>query len=215
MTTQFYVYSQDTGTGQKFLVTTNPNWNGPGVRLAGPFATQAAANAFVSGGGAQSALNMHITSQEQQFVGKWIVVPEGEAGQVVNALSQVGNAAKSLATLNIIGATKAVQQNAAAWTVAQLTTATQVSNAEQNGLQLYDTQAQAQAAANAQTQAQDNKTVTTPAWEQFLANLGNANTWIRVAKVVVGGTLLIVGISHLTGADNAVAAAARRVPLPI
>jgi len=49
----------------------------------------------------------------------------------------------------------------------------------------------------------------------FFNDLGSANTWIRVAKVVVGGVLLIVGLVHITGADNAVADAARKVPLPI
>jgi hypothetical protein len=49
----------------------------------------------------------------------------------------------------------------------------------------------------------------------FLGSLQNANTWIRVAKVVVGASLLIIGIAHMTGADNAVAQVARRAPLPI
>lgn len=49
----------------------------------------------------------------------------------------------------------------------------------------------------------------------FLGNLEKANTWVRVAKVVIGGTLVIVGVSHLTGADTAIARAARSVPLPV
>ena len=49
----------------------------------------------------------------------------------------------------------------------------------------------------------------------FFGALGQANTWIRVAKVIVGGVLLIVGLVHITGADNAVASVARKVPLPI
>lgn len=59
-------------------------------------------------------------------------------------------------------------------------------------------------------------------WEQgleaigsFFAKLGEANTWIRLVKVVAGGVLLIVGLVHITGADNAVASAARKVPLPV
>lgn len=59
-------------------------------------------------------------------------------------------------------------------------------------------------------------------WEQgleavgrFFASLGEANTWIRIAKVLIGGVLLVVGLVHITGADNAVASAARKVPLPI
>ena len=49
----------------------------------------------------------------------------------------------------------------------------------------------------------------------FFGELGQANTWIRVAKVIVGGALLVIGIAHITGADNAAASIARKVPLPI
>jgi hypothetical protein len=49
----------------------------------------------------------------------------------------------------------------------------------------------------------------------FFNNLGLASTWIRVAKVVIGGTLVVIGIAHMTGASNAIASTARKVPLPI
>lgn len=49
----------------------------------------------------------------------------------------------------------------------------------------------------------------------FFNKLGEANTWIRVAKVLVGGVLLIIGLAHMTGAGNAVATTARKVPLPV
>ena len=49
----------------------------------------------------------------------------------------------------------------------------------------------------------------------FFGALGEANTWIRVAKVAVGGLLLIIGLVHITGAGNAAANIARKVPLPI
>jgi hypothetical protein len=49
----------------------------------------------------------------------------------------------------------------------------------------------------------------------FFTRLTDASTWIRVGKVVIGGLLLIIGIVHITGAENAVATAARKVPLPI
>jgi hypothetical protein len=50
---------------------------------------------------------------------------------------------------------------------------------------------------------------------QFFSDLGKANTWIRVAKVVVGGLLLIIGLVHITGVGGAVADTARKVPVPI
>lgn len=49
----------------------------------------------------------------------------------------------------------------------------------------------------------------------FVGNLGQPATWIRVAKVIVGGALLLIGIAHMSGASSAVAQAARKVPLPI
>lgn len=136
---QWYVYSEDTGRGVQYFTSMNPSLSTTGVRVGGPFPSQAAANAFISSGAAGKGLGNAVNKQQQQFIGKWIVVPEGEGGKIVNALSQVGDAARSAATLNIIGAAKSVQQNAAAYTVAQLTNITQVNNAEQNGLELYDT----------------------------------------------------------------------------
>lgn len=59
-------------------------------------------------------------------------------------------------------------------------------------------------------------------WEQgleaigrFFASLSKGNTWIRITKVLIGGVLLVTGIVHITGAQGAVATAARKVPLPI
>ena len=58
-----------------------------------------------------------------------------------------------------------------------------------------------------------------PSWAAgltgLLANLTTAALWIRVAKIVVGGALLLIGVAHMTGASNAVASAARKVPLPV
>jgi len=39
--------------------------------------------------------------------------------------------------------------------------------------------------------------------EDFLQGLTSANLWIRVAKVTVGGVILIVGLVKLTGVDKA------------
>jgi hypothetical protein len=44
----------------------------------------------------------------------------------------------------------------------------------------------------------------------FLSTLGEANTWIRIAKVVAGGMILIVGLLKLTGADKAIGGAAAK-----
>lgn len=38
--------------------------------------------------------------------------------------------------------------------------------------------------------------------EQFLSILTERNLWVRVAKVAVGGALLIIGLAKMTGADR-------------
>lgn len=48
-----------------------------------------------------------------------------------------------------------------------------------------------------------------------VGKISGTNLVIRAAKVLIGGVLLIVGIVHITGVDNAVASVARKVPLPI
>lgn len=45
----------------------------------------------------------------------------------------------------------------------------------------------------------------------FFGDLSQANTWIRVAKVLIGGTLLIVGLAKLTGVDKQVAVLGKAV----
>lgn len=58
-----------------------------------------------------------------------------------------------------------------------------------------------------------------PSWADGLAGLLSAltarNLWIRAAKVVIGGALVLVAFAHMTGADNAIAATARKAPLPV
>jgi hypothetical protein len=52
-----------------------------------------------------------------------------------------------------------------------------------------------------------------PSWTNGLTNLlgdlTSKNTWLRVAKVVVGSIMIIVGLVKLTGADKAAAAVAK------
>jgi hypothetical protein len=91
----------------------------------------------------------------------------------------------------------------------------------------FATEAEAKTAQNPQQQSVNPVSDATNAAENsnaipglsqigdFFGALTDANTWIRVAKVIAGGTLLIIGIAHITGASNAVANAARKVPVPI
>lgn len=43
----------------------------------------------------------------------------------------------------------------------------------------------------------------------FFNKLGQANTWIRVAEVVLGIALIGIGIAHATGTDNAISRAVK------
>jgi hypothetical protein len=208
-TTKYYVYSVDTTTGTTYQIETSPTWNGPGVKLAGPFATKAAAQAFIKAN--PDALNKAVLKQDQARVGYWVVVPEGELGDIVNALSTALN---SNLLADAIGEIKGDLNPGSGdtYTITQLATATQVQNADTANLTLYSTKAAAQASADTLNVANGPKTGT--GWEQslenFLAAISSQNLWIRVAKVAIGGTLLIVGVAKMTGADVKIGGVVRK-----
>jgi hypothetical protein len=91
----------------------------------------------------------------------------------------------------------------------------------------YATQADAQTAAKAgkgsvqqNTNPLSGGTTTTGStnWYDSIGNffsaLSQSSLWIRVAKVLVGGALVIVGVAHLTGVDNKmISGATRALPL--
>ena len=102
------------------------------------------------------------------------------------------------------------------FSVKEAATAAEKATDEKAGDDLWFT---SEAAANAQSTETEGQ-IPDPlsgvdAIGAFFNSLGEAATWIRVAKVLVGGVLLLIGLAHMTGADNAVASAARKVPLPI
>jgi hypothetical protein len=86
----------------------------------------------------------------------------------------------------------------------------------------YATQALAQQAAAKATATATSTEVSLPnpltgvdAIGAFFNKLGDASTWIRVGKVVIGALLLVVGLVHITGVEGAAANIARKVPVPI
>jgi hypothetical protein len=85
----------------------------------------------------------------------------------------------------------------------------------------YATQAQAQTAASSATAEATSTEVSAPSIPglaqvgDFFGALTQSATWIRVAKVIVGGLLLVIGLVHITGISGAAADTARKVPLPI
>lgn len=64
------------------------------------------------------------------------------------------------------------------------------------------------AVTNTTPTPQANPVAGLTSWEtsltNFLGDLSSKNTWIRVAKVTVGGLILLVGLAKLTGADKAI-----------
>jgi hypothetical protein len=204
--TQYYVFSDDTMTGINYVISTNPAWDGPGVKVGGPFTTNAAAQAFIKNGSAAKGLSSTVLSQDQADVGQWIVVPEGEAGDIVNALSYVGNTLPS----DLLGVLKGDVNvgSGTTYTVVQLTTAQQVENAETASLPLYPTKAAAQAAATT-TNKSNNPSPGAGSLTTFLDFITSENGWKRVAKIVVGSAMILIGLFNLTGTDKAVATAAK------
>jgi hypothetical protein len=92
----------------------------------------------------------------------------------------------------------------------------------------FATLAQAHAAANPQQQspnpandlinAAENSTGILGTLAGFLGvpgHISGTNLVIRATKIIIGAVLLIYGITHLTGADNAVANTVKKLPLPI
>jgi hypothetical protein len=108
--------------------------------------------------------------------------------------------------------------SSAGWKIVEATTAAQkTSYASQGYLAWFssDSNAKAFLAEEESPISSGEPQNAIPGVSAFFTALGDSNTWIRVAKVVVGGLLLVIGLVHITGADNAVATAARKVPLPI
>lgn len=48
-----------------------------------------------------------------------------------------------------------------------------------------------------------------------IIGFSGTNFVLRAVKVIIGGVLLIIGLAHMTGADNAVFTLARKAPLPV
>lgn len=203
--TMFYVYSVDTSTGTTLQVMTTSTWNGPGVLVGGPFASQALAQAWIKAN--PQALKTTVLQQDQADVGQWVVIPEGEAGLITQALAYTTT---DFATA-LVGTLKGDLAVGGDVTVSQLTSAQQVMNAETANLTLYKTQAEAQAAANA-INGSNNPSQTD--WEQGLLSLfgdvTSANFWVRAVKIGIGAAILIVGLAKLTGADQKVGGAAAK-----
>lgn len=52
-------------------------------------------------------------------------------------------------------------------------------------------------------------------WVGSITGFHGTNFVLRAIKVLVGGLLVMIGLVHMTGADNAVAQVVKKVPLPV
>jgi hypothetical protein len=151
----------------------------------------------------------------------WFSIPEGEAGQITNALSTIGHALNPApAGRNIIGDIRGMFDNTVeslkqtiglasgqqtAWTVIHVTGAAQVYALEQSGLTPYQTKAEALAHNSAQNRNVSSSGKGIDIWN----NLDLGNILLRVGEVLLGIVLVGVGIAKLTGTTNFVATAVK------
>lgn len=175
-----------------------------GVPANGPYYV------FVSGRGtAQTAILYHGSKPQSQntYVSTSVFGPYSTLADAEKELSKVGFSK----TTNIM-----VMDTASGNTLGQVDMATSKTStstkAPAGGGQASD--------PNAAVKAQGGTEGSVPsipnpaAWfEDFLNAMTSASLWLRVGKVVIGGTLVIVAISHMTGVDNAVTKAVKHIPI--
>jgi hypothetical protein len=196
----YYVFAVDTNTGDSYVISTHASWAG-GVQVGGPFTTRALAQTFINNGGAATGLGNSVLNQYKADIGDWIVVPEGELGDITNALSL---SVKNLPG-DVIGLIRGDLNTGSGttYTVTQVTTAQQAENASLAGLVLYPTKAAAQAEANTVNAA--NNPSQGPNWSsglaKFLDEITQEGTWIKVAEVTLGILLIVSGLMKLSGAS--------------
>lgn len=130
--------------------------------------------------------------------GSWWVIPEGMAGDLVNALAQ--NSAVKVHYTTVQAASKPNGATAGPFPT-------------QTAAQAEATKEDASAGLAGPLQGVGAVESAITSVPQFLQGLTSGNLWIRVAKVVIGGTLILVGVAKLTGASSAITKAAGKIPV--
>jgi hypothetical protein len=164
----------------------------------------------------------------------WFIVPEGEAGQIVNALATMGQSLNPLHMLSLGGlrsimddTVQSIQQTfglatgqTTAWTVIHATNQAQVYALEQStGQTPYPTKAAAQSKAASKNQNVGGSGTGNPlqgiaAIGDFFQRLTQPQTWVRVGEVALGGILVYAGVRALSH-GSAVVSASRPVTRPV
>ena len=150
----------------------------------------------------------------------YFIVPEGEAGQIVNAMTTALHADNPKDLLSISGIRSAINDTiqsvkqtialatgtTTAWTVVHATSASQVLFLENSGLTYYPTRAAAQQQASAQNRNVDpsgqGSNIPNPlsglaAIGAFFNKLGEKNTWVRVGEFACGAILVAIGLNSM------------------
>jgi hypothetical protein len=152
--------------------------------------------------------------------GGYFVVPEGELGQITNALATVAHANDPRDLVSLGGLRKAVDDTVeslkqtvglatgsnTSWTVTHATSAVQVLAMEGAGYKRYSTIGAAQSqATNQNRNVSGSGAPSNPltSYLQFLKILTDKNVWIRIGEFTLGSALIIVGLAHLMGEDSA------------
>src|SRR5271170_7895510 len=159
----------------------------------------------------------------------YFIVPEGDAGQILNAMATALHASNPLSLFSLSGLRSIVDDtiesvkqtinlakgSTTTWTTIHATSAGQVLFLENSGLKYYPTQTAAQTQANAQNRnVNPTGTGAPPVTDplDYLKDIGNffdkltdPHTWLRLTEVLAGGMLLYLGIKTAfqgTGVGN-------------
>jgi hypothetical protein len=237
--TTYYVFSVNTskGTTEEAELST---WNGPGTRIPGSpaFTTRTAALGWIANnknapicagyfnvpegeGGKITNLLSQLTSTLNP--GDYSISTSG-AISFLGSLAGVLQKGFNTTVSEIKNAVSLVDNESTIVTTIHVTDCAQIAALKAAGLTQYQTSSSASSAAgkqNAGYTGTASGSGSSLSWEQALENLASAlssaSFWIRATKVVIGGTLLIVGVAKLTGADQkiggVVAKATKLAPL--
>jgi len=169
---------------------------------------------------ALSAVEVSAGVPEGTPTSGWFTIPEGELGQVTNALSTMGHSLNPLHMLSLSGlrgimddTIQSIKQTVGlaagqqtAWTAIHATNAAQVYALEQStGQKPYTTKADAMKHSGAQ-----NRNVSQSGSAADLFHGLNLQSWmVRIGEILLGVVLIGVGVAKLTGTSNVISTAAK------
>jgi hypothetical protein len=235
----YYVFSVNTTKGTTELAELS-TWSGPGTRIPGSpaFTTKAAANAWIGANpnapicagyfNVPEGEGGKITNTLASFTAG--LNPHNYKISTSGVISFFGSLAGDLQTeynstvTEIRNTVDTVDNTTTLITTIHVTDCAQIAALTSAGATQYQTSNSASAAAAKQNAGYTGTGAASgsgSSWEQsiqnFIGDLTSQNLWVRVAKIVFGGGILLLGIAKLTGADakigGVVAKATKLAPL--